>query len=500
MPPRTRSPSSTRPVNGTPALVTINLPGGGMQNVQDHGTAVVGIMSSSDDGVGTTGLVPGAMVRLSTEWSTEGTSRAAAISTAAAQFWRGSVVLLEMQMSAGFDCNGDGVANGGDLVPAEWDSAVKDVIRTAVANGRIVVEAAGNGNCDLDHASFGGAFSVSDASEDSGAILVGAGDRDSRDKLGFSTFGARVDTQGQGHAITSTGYGDLYNAEGLDAHYTSNFAGTSGASPMVTSVAVALAGILWEYHGSIYDPREMRDLLRRDGTPQGTGGHIGPRPDMTGDARAELVVFRPTTGTWHVRRWDGTSYAVEWGQNGDIPVPMDHDGDGLASPTVFRQANMGGTPSSRWYIRTSDDNYTWFDWGAQGDVPLVGDFDADGRDDFAVYRGTDGTWHMYHWSGQTRAQPWGQWGDIPMIDKVAGREHIAVWRPSSGTFYRFNLVTNQTTEAVWGAAGEVPRLADTDGDGTAERIIYNPQLGNWYNLEKWWGLHWGEVGDMAVMR
>ena len=211
-------------------------------------------------------------------------------------------------------------------------------------------------------------------------------------------------------------------------------------------------------------------------------------------------MFRPTTGTWHVRRWDGTSYAVEWGQNGDIPVPMDHDGDGLASPTVFRQANMGGTPSSRWYIRTSDDNYTWFDWGAQGDVPLVGDFDADGRDDFAVYRGTDGTWHMYHWSGQTRAQPWGQWGDIPMIDKVAGREHIAVWRPSSGTFYRFNLVTNQTTEAVWGAAGEVPRLADTDGDGTAERIIYNPQLGNWYNLEKWWGLHWGEVGDMAVMR
>ena len=277
MPPRTRSPSSTRPVNGTPALVTINLPGGGMQNVQDHGTAVVGIMSSSDDGVGTTGLVPGAMVRLSTEWSTEGTSRAAAISTAAAQFWRGSVVLLEMQMSAGFDCNGDGVANGGDLVPAEWDSAVKDVIRTAVANGRIVVEAAGNGNCDLDHASFGGAFSVSDASEDSGAILVGAGDRDSRDKLGFSTFGARVDTQGQGHAITSTGYGDLYNAEGLNAHYTSNFAGTSGASPMVTSVAVALAGILWEYHGSIYDPREMRDLLRRDGTPQGTGGHIGRR-------------------------------------------------------------------------------------------------------------------------------------------------------------------------------------------------------------------------------
>ncbi|MFZ6177632.1 hypothetical protein [Nannocystis pusilla] len=65
--------------------------------------------------------------------------------------------------------------------------------------------------------------------------------------------------------------------------------------------------------------------------------------NMTGDARAEFVVFRPSGGRWHVRPGDAPSYSLSWGLIGDVPVPMDHDADGLASPALFRQAQVGGT-------------------------------------------------------------------------------------------------------------------------------------------------------------
>lgn len=544
-------------VNGAPTITT--------ESFRQHGTAVVGITSSNNNGSGTTGLVPYAAVRLSTEWNSSGSVRPAAISAAANQFWKGAVILLEMQTGAGFDCNGDGLNNGNDLVPAEWNVAVKDAVKNATANGRIVVAAAGNGNCNLDLAGFGGAFSTTDATKDSGSIIVGAAERDTRNKAGFSTYGARVDVQSEGDwKIYTTGYGDLYSAEGINAWYTSGFSGTSGASPIVTSATLALSSILWQYHGSIYDPREMRALLRRDGTAQGTGGHIGPRPDlkkqivhmqnrhgqihsadfdgdgrvdyalfrpstgvwyiyfsgpgttvayafgqqgdipvpanMTGDGRAELVLWRPWSGEWIVRRWDGTTYTMQWGQIGDVPVPMDTNGDGYAEPTVFRQPNTAGLTWGRWYVRTSDTTNFWVDWGEQGDIPLARDFNGDGRDDFGIYRSTNGTWYIAYQGGGSRTIQWGIWGDVPLTYRSGGRYHIGVWRPTNGTFYQYDLVSNTTSSLQWGEPGDVPRLADTDGNGVSERIVYRPREGIWWNYDRWFGLRWGDPGDFALMR
>ncbi|KJV07360.1 hypothetical protein [Methylocucumis oryzae] len=62
-------------------------PSASAQVWRDHGTAVIGIVSSDDNGYGTTGLVQYADVRLATHSPDSGYNAAAAISAAANQFW-----------------------------------------------------------------------------------------------------------------------------------------------------------------------------------------------------------------------------------------------------------------------------------------------------------------------------------------------------------------------------------------------------------------------------
>jgi hypothetical protein len=524
-----------------------------------HGTAVVGVLSSAHNGLGTSGLVPNSAVRLSTEYPTSGYNRPASIVNAAAQFWKGAVIILEMQASSSASCG-----NLHGYVPAEWNPAVKDAVRTATANGRIVIAAAGNGACNLDDPYFGGEFNPADSSRDSGAIIVGAAESSTRNRASFSTYGSRVDVQSEGDwKVTTTGYGDLYSAEGLNWYYTSTFSGTSSATPIVSGAALALSSVLWQYHGSIYSPHEMRDLLRRDGTPQGTGGHIGPRPDLrkqivhmhnrhlqmhsadfdgdgradttmwrpsdgkwyirsatgaitvvhwgtqgdiptpanvTGDRRAELIVFRPSNGTWYVRRWDGTSYAVRWGQSSDIPVPLDYDGDGFAELVVLRPGNVEPSGASTWYIRYANGSHQAVAWGAAADTPLSRDFDGDGRDDLAVFRASSGTWYIRHANGTQRSLSFGLWGDIPLAYKAGGRWNLATWSPVSGVFTQRDLVSGAVSSTLWGIAGDLPRFADTDGNGWDERIIYRPSNGTWYIHERGQIFTWGDVGDIAIAR
>ena len=132
------------------------------------------------------------------------------------------------------------------------------------AKGIIVVEAAGNGTQNLDAAdlltrrrpgfpsSWRNPFNPGNPS--SGAVVVGAGapppgthGRDNgpdRSRLDFSNFGARVDVQGWGREVTSTGYGDLQGGSNQDLWYTDQFSGTSSASPVVVGTLAATQGAL----------------------------------------------------------------------------------------------------------------------------------------------------------------------------------------------------------------------------------------------------------------
>lgn len=80
--------------------------------------------------------------------------------------------------------------------------------------------------------------------------------------------------------MTTTGYGALfYPNRDPRQKYTSTFSGTSSATPIVTSAAGTVISAAKQQLGRILKPKELRNLLRKHGTPV-TNGVIGPRPDL----------------------------------------------------------------------------------------------------------------------------------------------------------------------------------------------------------------------------
>src|SRR5690606_18534448 len=173
-----------------------------------------------------------------------------------------------------------------------WHNAVV----TAVGNGMVVVMAAGNGGQNLDAPIFstgnGGHWPFL-PENDSGAIIVGAGVAGPgfgvgtpRARLSFSTYGSRVNLQGWGQSVWTTGYGGAYDDEGPSLYFTSSFSGTSSASPIVAGACALVQSVYKARNdGATLTSRQMRDLLVSTGLPQQDGSfpasqNIGPLPNV----------------------------------------------------------------------------------------------------------------------------------------------------------------------------------------------------------------------------
>jgi subtilisin family serine protease len=242
-----------------------------------HGTAVLGEVAGRDNGKGVTGIAPDIDHIYTSSIGSQ--TVADAIESAAERLEPGDVLLIELQ----------GGGPRGRYVPMEYWDDNYDAIRAATDRGVVVIEAAGNGNEDLDLAVFKRKFDRK--FRDSGAILVGAGGppragyRD-REKLDFSNYGSRVDVQGWGRKVATLDYGDLQKCTGedrhyTDRHYTGEFSGTSSASPIVAGAAILVEGLAHD-RGTTLSPRAVRTLLHDTGSPQmgSTKQQIGPRPDL----------------------------------------------------------------------------------------------------------------------------------------------------------------------------------------------------------------------------
>lgn len=278
-----------------------------------HGTAVMSIIGGSRNGSGVTGIAHNCEKFVSPSFAGI-LNIAAAVTTAAHAINEGDVILIE-QGVIGPNAPRDPVGqfyntNQTGMVAAEWDRGVYDAVKTAVACGRIVVAGAANGDQDLDDPSL----TIEDVSfttwlneyhapfrraNDSGAILVGAGNWSTGERLSFSNYGSRLDVQAWGNyvvAATAIGGGMPadFRDEGENALYTFGFNGTSSASAIVAGACAALQGVFRREIGRSATPAELRQLLVSTGVPQPDpqNGRIGPRPNLRA-AIEELHRFRP---------------------------------------------------------------------------------------------------------------------------------------------------------------------------------------------------------------
>lgn len=195
----------------------------------------------------------------------------------------GDVLLLEIQRGR---------------LPTEIDEADFDAIRLATALGIVVVEAAGNGNFNLDACidpQTGRTLRRgAPGFVDSGAIVVGASfSALPHDRAPFSNYGSRVDCYGWGEGVTTCGYGDLHDGGGVrEQYYTNTFNGTSSAAPIIAGAAALLQCLHLVQTTNRLQPVPMRALLARraTGTPQGpnVGGHIGVMPNLDAVTRGSL--------------------------------------------------------------------------------------------------------------------------------------------------------------------------------------------------------------------
>ena len=251
----------------------------------NHGTAVLGELIAAPDGIGVTGIAHGSRIGLINPLTSGSTPDVAgAIRKATSKLDPGDVMLLELSVAGPrFD-----PFTGKGLAPIEYQPDIFAAIQEATSNGIIVVESAGNGFEDLDHPAYASAFNRNN--RDSGAIIVGAGRPEGdiygsgpdRTRTEESNYGSRVDIQGWGRAVVTSGYGDLRFEQGPNNWYTIDFAATSAATAMVAGAAAVLQSIVKERGRAPLTPDEMRRLLVSTGTPQtgNLGEHIGPRPDL----------------------------------------------------------------------------------------------------------------------------------------------------------------------------------------------------------------------------
>ncbi len=216
--------------------------------------------------------------------------------------------------------------------------------------------------------------------------------------------------------------------------------------------------------------------------------------DFDGDGKADVSVFRPSSGEWLLNQSTNGFYATQFGLSTDKLTPADFDGDGRTDVAVFRN----GT----WYwLNSSDGSFQAAQFGQAGDIPVPFDYTGDGRAELAVYR--VGTWYTLNLANnQFQSVQFGLATDkpVPADYDGDGKADVAVFRPSDGTWYLQRSALGFAGIA-FGFGTDKPVPADYDGDGKTDVAVFRPLNGAWYLLQSrdgFAGMQFGFGTDLPV--
>ena len=210
-------------------------------------------------------------------------------------------------------------------------------------------------------------------------------------------------------------------------------------------------------------------------------------------AYTDSSVAAGTTYCYRVRAFNSAGYSAY--SNASCNTPL-----GTVA-AVYRQS------TGQWFTLLPSGQMVTSTWGCLpcGDVPVPADYDGDGTTDVAVFRPTTGTWYILRSSdGALQQAQWGASGDVPVTGDFDGdgKADVAVFRPSTGTWYILLSSTGALKQVQWGASGDVPVPGDFDGDGKADVAVFRPSTGTWYILRSSDGglqqAQWGTAGDRPL--
>jgi hypothetical protein len=238
------------------------------------------------------------------------------------------------------------------------------------------------------------------------------------------------------------------------------------------TVAAGAAGYVYGHHDRwAWDPGVM-DSLGSPGELEALdvlGLLPGPEPPTP---TSEVVLVEPN-GRWHLRVEGAADWTFWFGVPGDVPLFGDWNGDGVATPGMFRVATgfvyqTDQLPSDG-AAAIADRS---FFYGVPGDQVFVGDWDGDGRDSLGIVR--NGKVYLRNSNSTGVADVsffFGVPGDFVFGGNPDGgaQDELFAYRESSGIVYFVNDLPVSGVAVADGAfsIGTVDGVTsgDWDGDG-----------------------------------